>query len=240
MPAAESALICRLASWSLGLSFLTCSQQPMAFCQLSFTSWMWAANLKKSTSLVTAWTVSTNHCASNKHPGLLGRLGRDPRRPDVPGIVDERVLAQFDGVGVIPLRSSRFGAHQERLILGADQHSYLAGIAIELASLDPPQRLAIHQVVGHNLARLLVHVDGVVEIRLEGGIVAGLEVDLCPLQFRFVRVRRHRRRSSGNQSFKFLTTRGTGRGLIILVRRGQAYRDNRLQGFSDRGPPAGR
>ena len=37
-PAAERALICRLASWSLGLSFLTCSQQAMAFCQLSLAS----------------------------------------------------------------------------------------------------------------------------------------------------------------------------------------------------------
>ena len=38
VPAAESALIFRLASWSLGLSFLTCSQQAIAFCQLSFIS----------------------------------------------------------------------------------------------------------------------------------------------------------------------------------------------------------
>ena len=62
----------------------------------------------------------------HQHPGLLGRLGRHPRCPDVPGIVDERVLAQLDRVAVISLRSSRFGAHQKRLVLGPDQHPDLA------------------------------------------------------------------------------------------------------------------
>ena len=143
----------------------------------------------KSTSLVTALHRLDEPLGQNQHPGLLGRLGRHPRRPHVPGIVHERVLAQLDSVSVIPLRSSRLGAHQDRLIPGANQHPHFARIAIELASLDSAQRLTINQIIRHELASLLVHVDGVVEIRLEGGIVAGLEVDLCPLQSRIVRVR---------------------------------------------------
>ncbi len=106
VPAADRALICRLASWSLGLSFLTCSQQVIAFCQLSFTSWMWAANLKKSTSFVTALNRLDEPLGQQQHSGLLGRLGRHPRRAHVPGIVDERVLAQLDRLGVIALRSA--------------------------------------------------------------------------------------------------------------------------------------
>ncbi len=56
----------------------------------------------------------------------------------------------------------------------------LLGIAIELSPFDPPQRLPIDQIVRHELASLLVHVDGVVEIRLEGGIVAVLEIRSVP------------------------------------------------------------
>ena len=151
--------------------------------------------------MVTACTDSTNHCATHQKPQSLGRLRRDPCRPHVPGIVHEGVLAQLDGFWYFSFERADLAATGS-----ADSWhrpaSRPSGIVVELPPLDPPQSLAIHQVVRHDLAALLVHVDRVVEVRLERGIVAVLEERLCFLQIGRIRLRRHRRRSSGKPSLE--------------------------------------
>ena len=71
-------------------------------------------------------------------PELLGRLGRHPRRRDVPGIVGEGVLAELQRLVMLPLRPRRLGPHQDRLVLGPDQHPDLRRVVVELLPLGRP------------------------------------------------------------------------------------------------------
>jgi len=131
----------------------------------------------------------------NKKAQLLGGLRCFSCRRDVPGIVRERLFADIQRMGMVSLRSGRPSPHPDRLVAGARKHPDLGGIVVERPPLHPAQGLPITQIIRSKFASLLVHVNGIVEVRLECGIVAILEECFGFLAVRQVRIRWHREHS---------------------------------------------
>src|SRR5262249_32809858 len=108
VPAAISALILRFTSWSFGLSFLTCSQQAIAFCQLLFDSWIPPANRKNSASLATPWTDSTYHWASALSPIWSAASAATRAAPTSQGLLTKAPSQTSSASGYFPFERADF------------------------------------------------------------------------------------------------------------------------------------
>ena len=69
----------------------------------------------------------------------LGRVCRDPRRSDVPGIIGEGILAVLERLVMLALPPGRLRLHQERLVLHPHQHPDFLRIVGEFPPLDHAQ-----------------------------------------------------------------------------------------------------
>ena len=150
------------ASSSAGRRAFSFSQHQMAFWKSSANSSKWAAE-RRNRSSFSPWgmTASIRYWASFLRPRfsaasapLWKRRGprdcgrRPPRRGRAPRATSASVLVPGD-------------LDPEPLELEPDHAADLRRVVAELATLDPPERLAIGQVVGGQLARFLVHLGGV-------------------------------------------------------------------------------
>src|SRR5262249_22552375 len=117
-------------------------------------------------------------------PELLAGLGRLAHRADVPRVVDERLLADLEDPGPVPLGPRRAGTEPDRLVLGPDESADLRRIVAELLPLDAPERRPKQLFVGRELARPLVHFDGIFEVLFQRGVVAILEEGLGFIEIR--------------------------------------------------------
>ena len=198
---AERALICRLALSSLGSSCLTRSQALDRLLPVLVL----LVDLGQVAEEV--GVVGLGHDRLEQPLGelmvseLRGGLAGIARRADVPGVVDERFFADVEDVRPLALGLGRPHAEPDRLDPGAGQPADLRGVVVEFLPRRGPQGLPEDEVVGLELERLPIHLDGVVDAPLRRGVVAVLEERLGLLLLPIVgtRSRGHRGHSFQNR-----------------------------------------